>query len=69
MLGGVFAILVICAIMAQGCRKVEKAVPAVDLRDLYNECEVFVVEEQRILICESGNGLAITPLETKCNPK
>ena len=69
MLGGLFVILVICAIMAEGCRKAEKAVPAVDLRGLYNECEVFTVEKQRLLVCQSGYGLTVTPLETQCNPK
>lgn len=66
--GTLSAVLLIVA-LSQGCRKVEKTVPTVDLRALNSECEVFVVEEQRFLICKSGNGLTVTPLETKCNPK
>lgn len=69
-LGNIFVTFVIVAFL-QGCKEVErtKINRVADLRELYEGCAIFTVEEQRFVVCRGSSGVAITPLEGKCNSK
>lgn len=69
-LSSIFVVL-ITVLFLQGCKEVErtKINRVADLRELYEGCAIFTVEEQRFVVCRGSSGVAITPLDTQCSLK